>query len=419
MSDLGDKFIYALLDSGDMGVYLKMGDVGSLFTHVQSDALAFQKLETFIRTYHKLPELDTFEDMIGRDLTPSKETPMYYHDQIFERHVKKEMIASSQKAHNMITQDKDVIGAFKVLDEMVQAMKYQKMSPQLYDFRDSASMLAAEFQKKKRPDYGIEIGIPTFDNMAGGLRGGDMLSLIGRPAIGKSWLSLALALHAWTVQGKVPLFVSMEMTPIIIFERLAAMYQHIPYNWVKFGEFSNLRVDTKKRFLDAMVTLQDDNLPPFHVVDGNLTASVQDLTALANQLQPDFVVVDGAYMVEFDGFIGKDKVGAVCNAMKKDIATGLDIPVVASWQFNRASTKLKKTEKEGLEHIGYSDVIGQVSSLVLGMFQEESVETVKKREVRIMKGRTGEEGHFYTNWDFVNMDFSEIESIRDNKVMIT
>jgi len=36
------------------------------------------------------------------------------------------------------------------------------------------------------------------------------------------------------------------------------------------------------------------------------------------------------------------------------------------------------------------------------------VETLLARKIDILKGRNGETGSFMTNWDFVNMDFSEI-----------
>jgi hypothetical protein len=95
--------------------------------------------------------------------------------------------------------------------------------------------------------------------------------------------------------------------------------------------------------------------------------------------------------------------------MKQELAALA--PVVVSWQFSRDAAKKnkKKGEKAGLEDIGYTDAIGQVSSLVLGLFEEESVETIKQRKIEILKGRNGEIGSFITRWDFNKMDFSEIE----------
>jgi hypothetical protein len=56
----------------------------------------------------------------------------------------------------------------------------------------------------------------------------------------------------------------------------------------------------------------------------------------------------------------------------------------------------------------YADAIGQVSSLVLGLFEDDTVETLKRRNVKVLKGRNGETGSFITNWDFIGMNFSEV-----------
>jgi replicative DNA helicase len=93
------------------------------------------------------------------------------------------------------------------------------------------------------------------------------------------------------------------------------------------------------------------------------------------------------------------------------LATELDIPVVVSYQLNRdAAKKIKKQKSDevDLEDIGYSDAIGQLSSIVLALLEEESVETLLARKVTVLKGRYGETGSFRVNWDFQKMDFKQI-----------
>jgi len=63
----------------------------------------------------------------------------------------------------------------------------------------------------------------------------------------------------------------------------------------------------------------------------------------------------------------------------------------------------------GVGEIGYSDAIGQISSIVLGLFQEDSPETIQSRKVNVMKGRNGEIGELRIAWDFIDMDFSQVD----------
>ena len=86
-------------------------------------------------------------------------------------------------------------------------------------------------------------------------------------------------------------------------------------------------------------------------------------------------------------------------------------PTVVSWQFAKTASQKnkKKGESATMDDIGYSDAIAQVSSIVLGIFEDESVDTVKRRRIDVLKGRSGETGSFVANWNFDTMDFSEVE----------
>jgi len=81
----------------------------------------------------------------------------------------------------------------------------------------------------------------------------------------------------------------------------------------------------------------------------------------------------------------------------------------------KGSVKLKKaakkgSHKDGMEDVYGSDEMAQLSTVMLGLFdQEEEIEKKKQRVVKIIKGRNGESGELLINWDFgTNMNFSEV-----------
>ena len=101
------------------------------------------------------------------------------------------------------------------------------------------------------------------------------------------------------------------------------------------------------------------------------------------QLKPDLVLIDGAYLLSHrDKRLNKwQRVEANCEALKQQLAGECRVPVIASFQFNRvAEKKLKKAEekkgentpKVDLEDIAHSDAIGQISSIVLGFFEDST-----------------------------------------------
>ena len=107
-----------------------------------------------------------------------------------------------------------------------------------------------------------------------------------------------------------------------------------------------------------------------------------------------------------------DKQAENARALKQRVATDLGIPVVASYQLGKGAAKEKKKGKgqpDGMEDVHGSDEMAQLSTVMLGLFDDENdIEAKKKRRVKILKGRNGETGGFDINWDFsANMNFTE------------
>ena len=89
------------------------------------------------------------------------------------------------------------------------------------------------------------------------------------------------------------------------------------------------------------------------VVDGNFTATVDDVYALARQLKPDSIWIDGGYLLkhptERDRFRRVAENADLIKQMLADLA-----PTVCSWQFARSGSKKakKKGETAVLDDIG-------------------------------------------------------------------
>ena len=257
---------------------------------------------------------------------------------------------------------------------------------------DALDIVVAEYNKKLHglEDDGLELGWPSFDNQTGGLVGGDVVSFIGRPAMGKSYQMLYCALHAWD-SGKVPLFFSMEMKPLSILQRLTAMDSSIPITQLKRGELSTTlhgRMTTKLE--------SNKNKNPFWVVDGALTATMDDIELLAMQLSPDVIFIDGAYLIRNKNYQAQrwDRLTYIAEGIKQNLAEDMNLPVVISYQFNRQAENKPKNREVSLADIAYTDAIGQLSSVVLGILEDENVETLKRRKIKILKGRDGQTGEF-------------------------
>ena len=261
-------------------------------------------------------------------------------------------------------------------------------------------------------EYGIKFGWPTLDEMAEGLTGGDLVTIVGRPGQGKTYAMLYTARHAWRFQGQRAMFTSMEMKPLPCIQRIAAIDASKSITQIK-----KAMLTTANEKALSLVLSSYKQMPEFMVVDGGLAATVDDLVMLAHQLKPQVAWVDGAYLMQSMNkkLARHERVAEICEGLKQHLAEAMDIPVIVSFQFNRQQ---KKGMKGDLDNIAHSDAVGQISSVVLGMGlgdDEASPENTYKRKITVIKGRNGETGEFDINWKFDIgpnfMDFSEIKVI--------
>lgn len=422
----GKDFLAAVLAAKSVSAYVSYGDIAHLFQGTEVDVAKF--VAGFVKQHASLPGPDTVELHTGQALAPVAEAASYYFDLMELRHVEREVKKALQAANDKLKPaEKDPNGALEMLRETVAKLTAQKMGKQLSDFRHAYELIISTFaqQLTKESTGHLTLGWPYLDEMSGGLGVGDMVSIVGRPQKGKTWALLYNALYGWRAAGEAALalenagqpntlspkigsrlFVSMEMSSLAIQQRLAALQTHVEPSKLKKGALGTAAIQNLKNGLTRIQFYG----APLWIVDGNLTATVEDVWSLARQLDVEAIFIDGGYLVKHPSERDRyRRVAENAELMKREL-TAL-APTVVSWQFARSASKKKKGEKADLDDIGYTDAIAQVSSLVLGLLEPDSIETLKQRRVEVLKGRNGETGGFDTNWNFEAMDFSQVVQV--------
>lgn len=413
----GKQFIAAAVKEQSVADFLRFGNMDHLFKANEVEIYDFTK--GFLKQYGKLPTEDTIFAHTGEELTKAPETAEYYYDLLQARNTELTLKASMKKAsENLSAENKDPDEALKILMDACMLLVQQKHQKKIVDFRQAHDTVVQAYTAAyKEEDAKLMLGWPTFDEMSGGIGKGDLLSMVGYTMAGKTWQMLHSAMHGWRkanmlylatgndihLQGSSRMFVSMEMDHTIIEQRMAAMQTHLPMNHLKFAALSTTGM---KKLKKGLLEIQGYG-SPFWIVDGNLSQTVEDTVMLARQLKPDATFIDGAYLMkhpkENDRY---RRVAENADLLKQELASLM--PVVASWQFSKGVVKKKaKGEKVGLDDIGYAHAIAEVSSIVLGLFETDSVETLLRRVIEVLKGRSGEVGSFMTHWNFHDMNFDE------------
>jgi replicative DNA helicase len=377
-----------------------------------NEATLFALVTDHLTKHGKIPHPDTVETELGDVLVETEEPPSYYLEGVEKRYLQTKMKSAVISAQDFL-KDEDPESAFKFITDVVSELQLSRNRTQIHDYALAAEMIEVEYMKQHTAidETGIFYGWPYLDKMTTGMQPGDFNTIVGRPAAGKTFLVLRGGLHEWKKQKGRPVFFSMEMPSMIINQRLASMDSKKPLTHLLKGAL------TSKAFKHMMSHLQDNKQidRPFWVVDAKMVKTVQDVANICRQLKPTSVRVDAAYLLRSENQkIGRfERITENAEMLKQLIATDLGIPVVASYQFKRGEKK-KKKDTDGDDVYG-SDAMLQLSTVMLGLLQEDSIETKKQRHIEVLKGRNGETGGFDIYWDFMDMGFDEIieEDVQD------
>lgn len=255
---------------------------------------------------------------------------------------------------------------------------------------------------------GIPYGIPTLDLHTQGMRQGDVHTAVARPGLGKSFTALKIALGAWMAGFSVA-FISMEMGAVETARRAISILTGVNPDFLMRGRLSGWGEDHVMQQLQRI-----GGRPPFTIMVGDLSKSVRDVDHLIMEYGPDLTVLDAAYLLnptEGNMFRGKRHEAAAQVAGDiKGVALRRNRPIFQTVQFNRGQTE---EEEMSLSQIGSTDVIGQVSSTVIGIKRGPAPFERSQRKYRLIKNRHGQDSiDFVTNFQFDPFNMDEVEESR-------
>lgn len=248
---------------------------------------------------------------------------------------------------------------------------------------------------------GIRSPWPALDEFTMGWHPEELVVIVGRPQLGKTWALVKVGETAW-LQKEKPLFVAKEMSASRIGRRFVSIAGKFPFSEVRKGQLGEFVEGAYLSYLDE---LGEQN--PFYLVSGSRVRDVSDLDIVISELRPTIVLIDGLYLLkplDWRGGARWERVTAVVEELH-DSAQRWKLPFIATTQFSRTAARKKKKDKGTLEDIGFSDAIGQFADLVLSLNRDADLEVAKKMLWKCLKGREHEKIDFVTWWDLDTMNF--------------
>jgi hypothetical protein len=212
------------------------------------------------------------------------------------------------------------------------------------------------------------------NQVTGGIQPDDYIIIYGRPKSFKSWL-LTFLIAFVVEQGKRAIVYTKEMSQDNIFNRIYACLARVGYSGLRLGKLSPEERNSLfvvQRFMemsgynDNVYCLSGRDAPE----DGD---TVPWLRSKAEKYQPDYIFIDGLYLMSDVKGAKKDnqRVANISRALS-DLRLQLQIPVIATLQATREAAKHAEAN---LDEISFSDAIGQDATGAFRIIKDRDAKT--------------------------------------------
>lgn len=256
------------------------------------------------------------------------------------------------------------------------------------------SELKEKFLNPKLP--GVSSGFINLDRLTQGFQKSDLIIIAGRPSMGKTALSLNIALNIIKSSRLPILFFSLEMSKEQIMYRILALETNI----------NQLRLKSGKLYQNDWIKLNKiikilSKLPLF--IDDSPNLSIQDIrlkikTILLKQTQIGVVIIDYLQLMQSPEFKSGNRAQELSQITRslKNLAREFNIPIIALSQLSR-NVDNRIDQRPILSDLRESGSIEQDADLVLMLYRSKSINLTQNKqspitELIIAKQRNGPVG---------------------------
>lgn len=227
-----------------------------------------------------------------------------------------------------------------------------------------------ESTMRGEPKIGIRTGLPPVDDLLiFGMRGGDMVVLAARPAVGKSSAAMQIAEHVALDKQKRVLIFSLEMTSVSLMERMIRSRARVRAADILSGSITKYQRESLSKSYEEVKgsnILCDDT-------SGKSIGYIKSIARRAHQKEPlDLIIIDYLQLLKGDSKRSKEnrvnEVEEISGGIK-ELAKTLKVPVLVLAQLNRDPEK--RGGRPSLSDLKGSGAIEQDADIVMILHCDE------------------------------------------------
>jgi replicative DNA helicase len=368
------------------------GDVKAAYTYVIEH----------MSQYGFMPTADMLFGKLGIALEDPDGKFLFWADEVANRRLYQKMNVGLKDVTDKLEGDGDPRTAFELMETLLRKLRDENLGSSRVRSVGSALDEAVDFYRRvKAGETGILTPWATINDATLGFWPQDLVLIAARLGVGKTWFVLILAWHAWHVLGKKVLFGTTEVAQVSVGLRFIALHNKLSYKELRHGKLSVFAEEKMMQSLEDLKAVEG-----FWIVGGDFDFRPETFDAAIEEVNPDLVILDGAYLLKMEGSNRTEQAANAFNELKR-IAKRRKVAMVASTQFNR-EVKQNSMSSVKVESIGLTDVAGWNADQAFALIQTDDMRADKRVMIKPLKLREGTCDSVEVRWDLDAMDFREL-----------
>lgn len=306
--------------------------------------------------------------------TPSAANAKTYAATVLDRAVERALISSVYAIQEIVSSEASTQDKISQAQAEIMAISSGSGEDETISAGEAARQHVAELERREALGGaidGLSTGIPSLDKKIGGLKGGGLYIIAGRPKMGKTTLAMNISDNVAMVQQKQSLVCSIEMSHKQLMDKTIASTSGIPLGSLKDGSVLKTH---PTQLLEAVAKIDASGLKLYD--RKGLTINRLRSVARRHKMRHglDLLVVDHIGLVDVDDVRAGpvQRVSEVTRQLKL-LAQELDVPVLAMSQLNRELEK-RPNKRPIPSDLRDSGTIEQDADMIIFVYRDEVYE---------------------------------------------
>lgn len=416
--DAGLRLIQTIIEDEKWDVLDENNITYSDFYDESNQALT--ELKKYVRDYNSFPPIDVLETRIQskvglKDFKFPKKLPKEAAIDIFFEEKEERDLKQYIKDLRSIKVKQGNAAAYDFIEKHANSVRPKKKSKTTISFKETAEERLKKYNNLKwSTSSSIDSPWPSFNEIGGWGIDASHNVIAGISSVGKSWASVVSALYVAFEQDMKVLFVSKENGLGSIEDRLDSYYTKTPYGKRRKGNLEFRSYNNYVKGIKGLSHEQGDIL----IDAGENINYVSDIHKLVEKHKADFVIVDGAYLIQptrsfsdqYQGLSGLVKEYQNASKSQKNTCwvTVVQLAPDAGKEQGGKETAFKTRGTKDW-FIDCNSSLALTADIEDRMANRVKVHLGKQREI----GENITKDHFFIASDRINMSFEEINVMDD------